>query len=160
MRSIPSGFVRISLAAAMTLGLACSSASSSKQPQILSTTHSGISEESIGQQFGTMKVGKVATDPAYGFSEKMPVSVGGGFGDGAHNVYRYLYSLLGPAGQKVHYDRIGTCCPFKTPNSPFDGEGILEVYEISYDGGKPARLYFNWYDSGEILIPAGLSGRK
>ena len=67
---------------------------------------------------------------------------------------------MGPAGQEVHYTRIGTCCTFKTPNSPFEGEGLLEVYEITYEGGKPQRLYFNWYDSADLYIPKGLTARK
>jgi hypothetical protein len=58
----------------------------------------------------------------------------------------------------IKYQRVGTCCPFKSPNSPFDGEALLEVYEITVPGGgQPKRLYFNWYDEGEVLIPVGLS---
>lgn len=130
------------------------------EPPAISTTRSQIPEEAIGQRFGRTPLAKMAKDPTYGYSKDVPVPVGGGFGEGSHNVYRYLNALLGPDGQVVHYVRVGTCCPFKTPKSPFDGEGLLEVYEVSYEGGKPVRLYFNWYESGELCIPKGLTAPK
>ena len=147
-------------AAALSMLLVTSCSSSAKQPDVLSTTRSSVPEEAIGHQFGVASLSQSATDAAYGYSEKSPVLVGGGFENGGRNTYRFLNALLGPNGQIVHYDRVGTCCPFKTPNSPFEGEGILEIYQITFDGGKPARLYFNWYDSGDVLIPKGLTARK
>jgi len=154
----PARAAHIGTGLAVLVGLSC--ATPQKQPQTLSRTTSNVSEEVIGRQFGVSSLITPAQDSAYGYSEKLPVLVGGGFGGGAHNTYRFLNALLGPTGQHVHYTRIGTCCPFKTPNSPFDGEGILEVYEIAYDGGKPARLYFDWYDSGTLYIPRGLTPRQ
>jgi len=148
---------RIGIGLAVLLGPSCSTPQ--KQPETLSTTTSNIPEEIIGQQFGAWSISTPAQDPAYGYSEKSPVLVGGGFADGSYNTYRFLNALLGPAGQRIHYIRIGTCCPFKTPNSPFEAEGVLEVYQITYDSGKPARLYFNWYDSGTLYIPQGLTAQ-
>jgi hypothetical protein len=107
-----------------------------------------------------MKLKTVAEDPNYGYSEKMPVPTGGGFGKGSENVYRYLNALLGPNSEPVRYERVGTCCSFKTKNSPFGDEGLLEVFEIRVDGGQPKRLYFNWYDPGTLMIPVGLTARK
>lgn len=130
------------------------------KPETLSSIQygGGITEEMIGQRYGVTSLTGKATSPDYGYSDKIPVRVGGGVGEGAHNTYRYLNALLGPKSQKVHYTRIGTCCPFDSPNSPFGGKALLEVYEITYDGSPaPARLYFNWYDSGDILIPVGLT---
>lgn len=134
-------------------------AAAGAEPPILSTSESNISEETIGRRYGMATLGKTATDPAYGYSDKEPVQVGGGFGEGGHNVYRFLNALLGPAGQEVHYTRVGTCCPFKTPNAIIGDEGILEVYEITYEGGEARRLYFDWYDKGELLVPKGLTAR-
>ncbi len=131
-----------------------------QQPQILSTTQSAISDEMIGSRYPPMSLNKAATDSKYGFSEKKPVMVQGGFGEGGHNVYRFLNALRGPKGEVVHYRRIGTCCEFKTKKSPFGGKELLEVYEVSYDGFMPKRLYFNWYDDGEILIPVGFTATK
>lgn len=149
---------RIGIGLAVLLGPSCSTPQ--KQPETLSRTTSSIPEETIGQQFGAWSISTPAQDPAYGYSEKSPVLVGGGFADGGRHTYRFLNALLGPTGQRIHYSRIGTCCPFKTPNSAFEGEGVLEVYQITYDSGKPARLYFNWYDSGTLNIPQGLTARK
>lgn len=160
MLNHPRRLVHIGLCCAILAFSAGCSSSAQKPPPTLSTSRSNVSEEAIGHQFGTTPLTAVATSADYGYSQKIPVQVGGGFGDGSRNTYRYLNALLGPTGQPVHYTRIGTCCPFKTPNSPFEGEGILEVYEITYDGGKPARLYFDWYDSGDVSIPVGLTARK
>ncbi len=148
---------------AMTFLAGCSSSSSSttNPPPIVSSSHAlGVSDEMIGSQYPPMTIKAFAKDPGYGYTEKMPIPVGGGFGEGGHNTYRYLNALAGPRGQRIHYTRVGTCCAFKTPNSPFGGEAPLEVWEITYEGGKPMRLYFNWYDPGEIAIPAGLTARK
>jgi len=134
---------------------------SAQQPAISSSTQSGITAEMIGRKYPAMQLGVAATDAKYGYSEKLPVQVGGGFGTGSENVYRYLNALLGPNGETIHYDRVGTCCSFKTKNSPFgDNKGLLEVFEIRFDDGQPKRLYFNWYDSGKLLIPVGLTARK
>ncbi len=117
-----------------------------------------VSDEAIGAQYGHMLLAKTASDPQYGYSPESPVRVGGGFSKGAHNTYRFLNSLLGPHGEKVHCKRVGTCCPFKTPNSPFGDTALLEVYEVTHEGASAAkRLYFNWYDPGEPLVPMGLT---
>jgi len=129
-------------------------------PPIVSSTQSSITAEMIGRRFPPMALDSSASEPSYGYSQALPVIVGGGFGEGSRNTYRYLNALLGPAGQTIHYTRVGTCCSFKTPNSPFDGSALLEVYEIGYDGWEARRLYFNWYDAGKPLIPVGLTARK
>src|SRR5262245_16653168 len=130
------------------------------QAPISSSTKSAITAEMIGRKYSPMKLDVASKDADYGYSEKMPVLVGGGFGKGSENTYRYLNALLGPKSEIVHYDRIGTCCSFKTKNSPFGDSALMEVFEIRFDGGQPKRLYFNWYDSGKLLIPVGLTARK
>ena len=30
-----------------------------------------------------------------------------------------------------------------------DGEELLEVYDVNYEGSAPRRMYFNWFDDGE-----------
>ena len=130
------------------------------RPPILSSSESQITDEMIGRKYPPMLLTIIAEDPKYAFSQRSPVMVGGGFGEGGHNTYRFLNALRGPNGEVVHYARIGTCCKFRTPNSPFGESALLEVYEITYAGEKPKRLYFNWYDSGEPMIPVGLSAEK
>jgi hypothetical protein len=115
-------------------------------------------DEVIGRRFPPMSLNKHAESANYGYSEKVPVAVGGGFSEGEHNVYRYLNALAGPQGQIIHYTRVGTCCAFKTPGARFDGTGLLEVYEVTYEGlPKPHRLYFNWYGAADPQIPVGLT---
>jgi hypothetical protein len=105
-----------------------------------------------------MKLSQASTDPVYAFSEHAPVLIGGGFASGSDRTYKYLNSLRAPNGEPVKYDRVGTCCPFKSANSPFGGEALLEVYQLSIPGaGAPKRVYFNWYETGDVLIPVGLA---
>ncbi|HSY48806.1 MAG TPA: 2-dehydro-3-deoxyphosphooctonate aldolase [Thermoanaerobaculia bacterium] len=104
-----------------------------------------------------MKLSQASTDPSYAFSEHAPVLVGGGFGAGSDRTYQYLNSLRGPGGELVKYDRVGTCCSFKSANSPFGGEALLEVYQLSIPGVGTKRIYFNWYETADVLIPVGLS---
>ena len=129
-------------------------------PPIESSTRGPIPTDVMGRTYGAMSLQRAATDADYGFTEKRPVMVKGGFGEGGHNVYRFLNALRGPDGQPVRYSRIGTCCKFKTEKSPFGGEELLEVYEVWYEGAMPRRMYFNWYDDGDILIPVGFSASK
>ena len=130
-----------------------------QQPQITSSTTGQITAEMIGRKYSAMKLNIATVDANYGYSEKLPIQVGGGLGEGSQNTYRYLNALLGPKSEVVRYDRVGTCCEFKTKNSPFGDSALLEVFEIRFNGGEPKRLYFNWYDSGELLIPVGLTAR-
>jgi len=117
-----------------------------------------ITAEMMGARYPPMKLNKQATSETYGYSETDPILIGGGFDEGSKNIYSFLNALRSPNGQKIHYDRVGSCCSFDTPNSPFDGKGLLELYEIMYDGLEaPKRLYFNWYDKKEPLIPVGLT---
>jgi hypothetical protein len=149
---------------------ACSTATQppapKKDPEILSSTTTKvgsmvITDQMIGRSRGTMPLSRVATSGSYGYSAMAPVKVGGGFDKGADRTYQFLNSLRGPNGEDISYDRVGTCCTFDTPNSPFEGKGLLEVYVISYPGlDQPKRLYFNWYDAGEVLIPIGLTATK
>jgi hypothetical protein len=120
-----------------------------------------ITDELIGRSRGSMPLSGRSSDTSYGYSEKSPIKIGGGFDSGSDRTYRFLNALRGPHGEELTYSRIGTCCEFKTPNSPFDGVGLLEVYEVRYQGAaEERRLYFNWYDEAELLVPVGLSVAK
>ena len=152
----------VAASSSCVLLLSCSSVPKNTEPPVISSTSSTvggavITDEMVGRRRGEMKLSESSTDPNYAFSEKSPVGIGGGFESGSDRTYKYLNSLRAPNGQPITYSRVGTCCPFKSANSPFDGEALLEVYELSIPGvaaGK--RIYFNWYDTGAVLIPAGL----
>jgi hypothetical protein len=112
----------------------------------------------MGARVPPMNLSKKASSESYGYAAAEPILIGGGIKDGSKNIYSFLNALRGPDGQKVHYDRVGSCCPFETPNSPFGGKGLLELYEISYEGhAEPKHLYFNWYDAKDPMVPFGLT---
>ncbi|GMU66799.1 MAG: hypothetical protein AMXMBFR36_30730 [Acidobacteriota bacterium] len=122
-----------------------------------SQTSLAITDEMLGARHPPAKLTKRSEDPTYGYTSERPVVVGGGFAGGKAATYSYLNALTGPEGQKVHYKRLGTCCSFETPNSPFGDTALLEFFEISYEGlAEPRKLYFNWYDAADPQIPVGL----
>ena len=89
---------------------------------------------------------------AYGYDERNPIKVGGG----PSYEREYLNHLTGPNGEKVTYVRQGSCCPFKTPNALFGDSGMLDRYEVTYEGqDKPAILYLNMYDKDTLRAPEG-----
>ncbi len=97
---------------------------------------------------------KVSTDKTYGYSEKNPIKVGG-VENGPINERKYLNSLTGPNGEKVSYERRGSCCAFNTKNSPFGG-GLLDIYAVSYEGKNDTiSLYLNMYDKANLKAPIG-----
>jgi hypothetical protein len=55
-----------------------------EEPEIGSSTKGAITAEMIGRRFEPMRIEKVATESTYGYSEKHPVPVGGGFGSKNH----------------------------------------------------------------------------
>lgn len=102
----------------------------------------------------TFLISKYSDDPTYGYTEKNPVKVGG-ISEGPLNERRFLNALSGPNGEKVFYQRLGSCCPFNTPRG-FGGQGLLDKYEVYYSGQeKPSVIYINMYDSEELLVPVG-----
>lgn len=104
---------------------------------------------------------EMAPDAKYGFSTSYPINVF--YVDALNdsiNAKRFLNALAGPNGEKLMYKRVESCCPFPTKNHPL-GAGMLEVYELTWDGNrKPITLYFNVYERGKLYIPRGLSARK
>jgi hypothetical protein len=100
-----------------------------------------------------------ADEARYAYSEANPVLVGGDDPDGGPaRERRYLDRLRGPDGQSVTYVRLGSCCPFETPNAKL--YGLLDMYEVTYSGlAEPVVLYLNMYDPGEARAPDGFTLR-
>lgn len=103
-----------------------------------------------------------STDPTYGFSPENAIKVGGiKERSGPRNEQRFLNALLGPNGEKTVYVRTGSCCGFKTPNGMIDNMGLLDRYQLYWEGGKDTMtLYLNMYDRGDLMIPVGLTAKK
>lgn len=95
-----------------------------------------------------------SVDETYGYSEKNAIKVGG-FEQGPKNERDYLNSLTGPNGEPVFFKRKGSCCDFKTSNSPL-GIGLLDMYNVWYAGkNDTVLLYINMYDKGKLKAPKG-----
>ena len=107
----------------------------------------------------TFKIEAYSDDAKYGYTEKDPIKVGGAKGsEGPSNERRFLNALAGPNGEEISYTRAGSCCHFKTKNSPFGDTGLLDMYTVTYDGlEEPINLYINMYDSDTLKVPVGFS---
>lgn len=103
---------------------------------------------------------EISVDPTYGFTEGNPVKVGGVMEDrGPLNERLFLNALTGPGGEELEYERVGSCCPFRTSSSPF-GNGLLDMYEVQIKGTSTTlTIYINMYDRGPLKAPLGLKCR-
>lgn len=100
---------------------------------------------------------KLADSEKYGFTQEMPVKVGKGK-TGPANQRDYLSLLRDAQGNPITYERVGSCCDYKTPNGLM-GFGRLDKYEITYrnekNKKKTAIVYITFYDYEEPLILHG-----
>lgn len=106
----------------------------------------------------------VSKSPKYGYTPATPVTLG------VRNEYvsvtypeRYLNSLTGPKGEQLIYERVKSCCFFKTANSDpaYQNVGVLEIYKVSYEGLEtPKLLYLNFFDDGKVFAPQGFLPKK
>jgi hypothetical protein len=92
----------------------------------------------------------VTTDESYGVALASPVKVGGGVAAGPAREQQYMSALRGPAGQGLHFARLGSVLgPDKT---------ILDMYEVSYPGLTQAiRVYVDEYRSETLQAPRGFT---
>jgi hypothetical protein len=92
----------------------------------------------------------------YGYGRRNPVKVGGGQQNGAASQRAWLDGLRGPAGERVRYRRLGSCCEYNRGGA----RGVLDAYEVTYDGlASPVVLYLDMYaePSGVPAPPEGFS---
>jgi len=117
-----------------------------------------VKQELVNDQMFLIK--KYATDKTYGYSKKNPIMVGKE-GGGPKDERRFLNALAGPNGEEISYQRQGSCCGFFTKNGLFGDSGMLDMYEVTYEGlNKPIILYINMYDSDVLQVPVGFTLRK
>lgn len=113
--------------------------------------------ELIGQDFhtdGSMKLSEVSTNKNYGYESNHKTSIKVG---SVKNQYAYLKALRGPNGERVQYNRQGSCCAFKYKRGML-GKGLLDRYEVYYDGLKePIILYLNGYEFENPKAPVGFT---
>jgi hypothetical protein len=122
-----------------------------------SVNRNSFKPEMLNEQTFLLK--EVSNDDSYGYTPKNPINVGGvKESSGPLNERRFLNALLGPKGETITYNRRGSCCAFKTPNGLMNNTGLLDIYEITYEGlEKPITLYLNMYDPGELKAPKGFT---
>ena len=102
-----------------------------------------------------------AKDKKYGYNKDYPVNLFfGNTKNDTINQPRFLNALAGPNGEKISYKKLENCCPFPSKRT-VSGAGLLDVYEISWNGcTKPFIIYLNIYEKGILMVPMGLSLRK
>jgi len=105
----------------------------------------------------TFVLTEYAKDKKYGYDQDYPINVFfRNVKDENINQQRFLNALTGPKGEKLVYSKLESCCPFPTKRNDI-GAGLLDVYEITWEGNKtPIKLYFNIFEKGALLCPIGL----
>lgn len=112
-------------------------------------------------QKNTFIITEYSTDKKYGYNKDYPINV---FFNNTNNETinqeRFINALAGPKGEKITFTKLESCCPFPTKRSDM-GAGLLDVYELKWDGQKkPVLLYLNIYEKGVIKVPVGLTLKK
>jgi tetratricopeptide (TPR) repeat protein len=115
--------------------------------------------------FSILRLTKKAENDKYGFTKEDPIKVGVGPNGGPANQHAYLELLRDKQGKPVKYNRLGSCCLYKTPNGMF-GYGMLDQYEITYRNEKnevvKSVLFISFDDYEDLKIPYGFEtvGKK
>ena len=109
----------------------------------------------------TFVITEFSKDKKYGYDKDYPINV---FYRNASNEtinqQRFLNALTGPNGEKLSYTKKESCCPFPSKNNSM-GAGMLDVYEVSWEGlAAPLLLYFNIYEKGILMVPDGFGLKK
>ncbi len=89
----------------------------------------------------------VSTDTTYGYTETNPIRVGGDFLSGPARERAYLDNLLGPNGEALTYERLGSL-----PS----GDTILDEYLVTGPGIN-VKLYLDEYIYEPLQAPAGFT---
>jgi hypothetical protein len=112
-------------------------------------THDTTTPDVAGLDAATSKCG-VAGDDSYAFAPSSPVKIGGGSAAGPGREQQYMSALRGPAGQGLHFARLGSLMgPDQT---------ILDAYEVSYIGLPQAvRIYLDEYRTETPRAPRGFT---
>ncbi len=112
-------------------------------------------------QKNTFIITEYSTDKKFGYNKDYPINI---FFNNTNNETinqeRFINALAGPKGEKITFTKLESCCPFPTKRSDM-GAGLLDVYELKWDGQKkPVLLYLNIYEKGVIKVPVGLTLKK
>jgi hypothetical protein len=154
--------IRAACSTGVMLALLCGCATIKPpaQPEIVSNTvvdGKGVPWGRSDSSEDFTRLTEVASDPTYGLTEANPVKVGG-LSERAESAY--LNGLRGPRGEPIEYERMGSCCPFKTPNAMVGNIGLLDAFRVTYAGqASPSILYVDFYDDDALKVPVGFTAR-
>lgn len=104
---------------------------------------------------------ETAKNKKYGFTEKDPIMVGQGPDGGPANQRAYMNLLRDKMGKRIRYERLGSCCQYKSKSGGAFGlgMGMLDIYEITYRNEKneieKAKIYISFDDYEEPKILYG-----
>lgn len=101
-------------------------------------------------ELSTSSICTISTDKTYGYSEENPIRVGGDAFGGPSRERAYLDNLLGPNGEQLTYERIGS---FETDDT------ILDEFIIK-GAGKTIILYIDEYSYSVPMAPVGFTCYK
>ena len=146
----------VSVLSLLLLSLLFTACAPSKQASSSSTSAKKETTPTLKNE-RTFLISQVSTDKNYGYTEKKPIKVGKSGGSGPLNEQRFLNALAGPNGEEIQYERLGSCCSFKTDNG-FMGAGLLDRYQVTWKGQKEkVILYINMYDYEPLKAPVGFT---
>jgi len=135
-----------------------------KSEKLSWTTKKKNTLESLPEVDSILILKGISKNPEYGYSPKHPIKLGvTSEYTSATYPEKYLQSITGPQGQAIAYERIRSCCFFKTVNrdAAYQNVGVLEVYQVTYEGlTTPKILYLNFFDEGIPLTPQGFLPKK
>jgi hypothetical protein len=160
-----SGYRALTVSALIYLLAACAAPSTPLEPVaplVGSTTAKGKGvpngSSDSNEVFATLQ--GASSDSAYGRTTANPIRVGSdNLRQGPMREKLFLNALRGPAGEPIAYERMGSCCEFKTSNGIM-GTGLLDVFRVIVAGRpEPVTLYINMYDPGPALAPTGFTTR-
>jgi hypothetical protein len=98
---------------------------------------------------GDMGVCPISIDDSYGYTKDNPVKIGGGAFGGPARERAYLDTLLGPEGQTISYERMG---------SESYEDTILDAFTITYAGlSTPIVIYIDEYSFEALKAPLGFT---
>ncbi|MBL0912111.1 MAG: tetratricopeptide repeat protein [Bacteroidia bacterium] len=123
-------------------------------------------KEEPGDVYPILYLTQTADNDKYGFTSENPVKVGPGPDGGPANERAYLNLLRDVNGKPVSYERVGSCCGYKSDKG-FLGIAMLDQYEIHYTNEKGEAVkklvYISMYDHEDPKILYGfktVGGKK
>jgi tetratricopeptide (TPR) repeat protein len=117
-----------------------------------------IGKPKAGNYFSILSLNKTAEDKNYGYTENDPIKVGTGPNGGPGNQRTYLDLLRDPQGKPITYNRVGSCCAYKSKYGIMN-TALLDKYEITFRNDKDIEekviVYISMYDYEELKIIHG-----